>query len=169
MAGIEPHRRWQGVLRADVMASLSVIHSSHMKVMLSQLEKAQASLRRSIAVFDRVSGGQDIDLIETTRSGVVQNFKVAYEQSWKVLRRWMMQYLGISDSEIAQRRQLYRLAAKNSLINDVEAWWDFHVARNLTSHTYNEAMALEVVEVAHKFDVACVRLIENLAASSQDG
>ena len=76
-----------------------------MTVMLSQLEKAHASLRRSIAVFDRVSGGQDIDLIETTRLGVVQNFEVAYEQSWKVLRRWMMHYLGVSDAEITQRRQ----------------------------------------------------------------
>lgn len=139
-----------------------------MTVMLSQLEKAHASLRRSIAVFDRVSGGQDIDLIETTRSGVVQNFEVAYEQSWKVLRRWMMHYLGVSDAEITQRRQLYRLAANNSLIDDLESWWDFHTARNLTSHTYNQSIALEVAEMARKFDLACAQLIENLAARSQD-
>ena len=136
--------------------------------MLSQLEKAHASLQRSIAVFDRVSGGRDADLIETTRSGVVQNFEVAYEQSWKVLRRWMMHYLGISDPEITQRRQLYRLAAKNSLIDDVEIWWDFHAARNLTSHTYNEAIALEVAAMARKFDIACAQLIKALAARSQD-
>ena len=139
-----------------------------MKVTLSQLEKAHASLHRSIVVFDRVSGGQDADLIETTRSGVVQNFEVAYEQSWKVLRRWMMHYLSISDSEITHRRQLYRLAASHSLIDDVEAWWDFHAARNLTSHTYNEAIALEVADTARKFDAACAQLIRKLAARSQD-
>lgn len=136
--------------------------------MLAQLEKAHASLQRSIAVFDRVTVGRDADLIETTRSGVVQNFAVAYEQSWKVLRRWMMHYLSISDSEITQRRQLYRLAAKNALIDDLESWWDFHAARNLTSHTYNEAIALEVADVARKFDVACAQLIKSLAARSQD-
>ena len=84
--------------------------------MLTQLAKAHASLQRSIAVFDRVSLGADPDLIDTTRAGVVQNFEVAYEQSWKVLRRWMMKNLSIPDSGLTQRRQLYRLAAKHTLI-----------------------------------------------------
>ena len=59
-----------------------------MTVSLNQLEKAHAALQRAIAVYDRVLTGADIDLIETTRSGVIQNFEVVYEQSWKVLRRW---------------------------------------------------------------------------------
>lgn len=59
-----------------------------MTVSLNQLEKAHAALQRAIAVYDRVLTGVDIDLIETTRSGVIQNFEVVYEQSWKVLRRW---------------------------------------------------------------------------------
>ena len=62
-----------------------------MRVLLTQLEKSHASLQRSIAVFERVSPGADTDLIDTTRAGVIQNFEVTYEQSWKVLRGWMMQ------------------------------------------------------------------------------
>lgn len=139
-----------------------------MKVLITQLEKAHASLQRSIAVFDRVSHGTDTDLIDTTRAGVVQNFEVAYEQSWKVLRRWMMQNLSIADSELTQRRQLYRLAAKHTLIDDVEAWWDFHTARNMTSHTYNEAIALEVAAAARSFDLACAQLINGLKAKAND-
>ena len=119
-------------------------------------------MQRSIAVFERVSLGADTDLIDTTRAGVIQNFEVTYEQSWKVLRRWMMQNLSIPDSELTQRRQLYRLAAKHTLINDVEAWWDFHAARNMTSHTYNQAIALEVAAAARKFDIACAQLINGL-------
>ena len=61
-----------------------------MSISLNQLEKAHAALQRAIAVHDRVLLGTDIDLQETTRSGVIQNFEVVYEQSWKVLRRWMM-------------------------------------------------------------------------------
>ena len=133
-----------------------------MRVLLTQLEKSHASLQRSIAVFERVSLGADTDLIDTTRAGVIQNFEVTYEQSWKVLRRWMMQNLSIPDSELTQRRQLYRLAAKHTLINDVEAWWDFHAARNMTSHTYNQAIALEVAAAARKFDIACAQLINGL-------
>lgn len=137
-------------------------------VTLTQLEKAHAALQRSIAVWDRVASSDDRDLTETTRSGVVQNFKVAYEQSWKVLRRWMMHYLGVGDSEITQRRQLYRLAAKHSLISDVEAWWDFHEARNLTSHTYSDTLALQVAATARLFEPACSQLISALKARSRD-
>ena len=36
----------------------------------------------------------------------MQNFKVTYEQSWKALRLWMMEYLSFLDSKLAQRRQL---------------------------------------------------------------
>ena len=48
-------------------------------------------------------------------------------------------------------RQLYRLAAKAGLIDDVGAWMDFHAARNQTSHTYNRAIAQTVFEMAPVF------------------
>ena len=164
-----------------------------MSVSLSQLEKAHAALQRAIAVHDRVLLGSDIDLIETTRSGVIQNFEVVYEQSWKVLRELLgsepnfavvqsttpggqaegLANLGSDpknseESELMQRRQLYRLAAKNGLLNDVEAWWDFHEARNKTSHTYSPPIALEVAAVARLFDAACGQLISQLKAQSID-
>ena len=139
-----------------------------MTVSLNQLEKAHAALQRAIAVYDRVLLGSDVDLIETTRSGVIQNFEVVYEQSWKLLRRWMMHYLGTQESDLMQRRQLYRLAAKHGLLADVEAWWDFHEARNMTSHTYSPPVALEVALKARLFEAACGQLINQLKAQSID-
>jgi nucleotidyltransferase substrate binding protein (TIGR01987 family) len=143
-------------------------YTSPMTVSLNQLEKAHAALQRAIAVYDRVLLGSDVDLIETTRSGVIQNFEVVYEQSWKLLRRWMMHYLGVQESDLMQRRQLYRLAAKHGLLADVEAWWDFHEARNMTSHTYSPPIALEVAIKARLFDAACGQLINQLKAQSID-
>lgn len=93
---------------------------------------------------------------------------MAYEQSWKVLRRWMMHYLGTQESDIMQRRQLYRLAAKHGLLNDVEGWWDLSDARNMTSHTYSPPIAHEVAAKARLFDVACGHLINHLKAQSID-
>jgi len=29
------------------------------------------------------------DMQDTLRAGVIQNFEVAYEQSWKMLQRWI--------------------------------------------------------------------------------
>jgi anion-transporting ArsA/GET3 family ATPase len=170
-------------------------YTSAMTVSLNQLEKAHAALQRAIAVYDRVMQGADIDLQETTRSGVIQNFEVVYEQSWKVLRRWELlgsdtnfavvhrttpsgraessANLGSDpknsqESDIMQRRQLYRLAAKHGLLNDVEAWWEFHEARNMSSHTYSPPIALEVAAKARLFDTACGQLITQLRAQSID-
>ena len=139
-----------------------------MPVSLDQLEKSHAALKQAVAVNNRVALGQDQALIETTRSGVIQNFEVAYEQSWKVLRRWLMHYQNIADEDITQRKQLYRLAAKHGLIPEVEAWWQFQTARNLTSHTYNQTTAIEVTHVARLFEPACAALIAQLKSSAQD-
>lgn len=58
------------------------------------------------------------------------------------MKRWLeinIRYdivLGIS------RKEFYRIAAKNALITDVQKWWEFHAARNRTSHVYDEAEPL---------------------------
>ena len=139
-----------------------------MPVSLDQLEKSHAALKQAVAVDSRVALGQDQALIETTRSGVIQNFKVAYEQSWKILRRWLMHHQNIADADITQRKQLYRLAAKHGLIQEVEAWWEFQTARNLTSHTYNQTTAIDVARMARLFEPACAALIAQLKSSAQD-
>ncbi|MBC7719479.1 MAG: nucleotidyltransferase substrate binding protein, partial [Chitinophagaceae bacterium] len=137
-----------------------------MTVSLNQLEKAHSALQRAVTVYDRVLLGSDIELQEVTCAGVIQKFEVVYEQSWKVLRRWMMHYLSLQESELMQRRQLYRLAAKHGLLDDVETWWDFHEARNLTSHTYSPTIAREVTAKARLFNTTCAKLIQKLKAMS---
>ena len=52
-----------------------------MSVSLNQVEKAHADLQRAIAVHDRVLLGSDLDLIEPTRAGVIQNFELVDEQT----------------------------------------------------------------------------------------
>lgn len=62
----------------------------------------------------------------------------------------MMHYLSTQESELMQLRQLYRLAAKHGLLDNVEAWWECHEAHNQTSHTYSLPVALEVAaKLAH--------------------
>ena len=49
-----------------------------------------------------------------------------------------------------------------SLIRDVEAWMIYHDARNETSHTYDDAKAQEVFEVAKKFLPDAKEFLDNL-------
>lgn len=88
---------------------------------------------------------------EAVKAGVIQNFEVAYEQSWKMMRRWLEANALAGDVSGASMRQVYRLAAKAGLIDDVDLWMDFHQARNQASHTYNVKTAEMVLTLSARF------------------
>ncbi len=88
---------------------------------------------------------------ETVRSGVIQNFEVAYEQCWKMMKRWLESNVGAVEVDGVTRQELFRMAAEHRLINDVPLWMSFHKARNETSHTYDGEVAAEVMETAVRF------------------
>lgn len=138
-----------------------------MQISFGQLEKALSALQTADKIWRRFEQGSDIELIETARSGTIQNFEVAYEQSWKLLKRWMEHHLGVQDSEVTQRRQLFRFAGKHGLIENVDQWWNFHEARNKTSHVYLEQVAKDVALVASSFIAPCGELIATLKARSE--
>lgn len=112
-----------------------------MPIVLTPLERATASLARALA--------QPLD--EFTRDSSIQRFEYTYELAWKAIRRVLLNEMGLVDAEGASRRELYRMAAQNGLLADPTPWFGFHDARNRTSHTYNEATAAEVYEVAKGF------------------
>jgi nucleotidyltransferase substrate binding protein (TIGR01987 family) len=88
---------------------------------------------------------------EAVRAGVIQSFEVAYEQSWKLMRRWLEQNPIAGEASGATMRQIYRLAAKSGLIDDVDLWMQFHEARNRTSHTYDCKVADAVFTLSLQF------------------
>lgn len=68
------------------------------------------------------------------------------------MRRALKETEGESRLDVlANRYDLFRLAAQTGLIQDVNIRMTYHEARNRTSHIYNEAVAQEVFLVAVKF------------------
>lgn len=121
-----------------------------MSLQFDSLEKCIDSLERSVTIAGRVDDS-DEDLQETVRSGVIQNFEVAYEQSWKMMKRWLEENIGSALVDGINKRELFRRAAENHLITDAERWMDYNEARNLTSHTYDEEAAQSVFAEATEF------------------
>lgn len=118
-----------------------------MPLELESLRKTVEALERSVkasAQLDKL----DEDLKETIRAGVIQHFEVAYEVCWKFMKRWIEEHVSASAVDGVTRRELFRHAAENKLIADVERWMEHHRSRNLTSHTYDPEVALEVFEDA---------------------
>jgi hypothetical protein len=90
-----------------------------MALNLQSLTKSIAALRTSIEVYDKNWATVDEDVQDTLRAGVIQNFEVAYEQSWKMMQRWIKSNVSPEDGEHPRtRKELFRIAARKGLIQN---------------------------------------------------
>jgi len=132
---------------------------------LSSLQKAVESLKRAldVAAPDRL-GSMPADQQEVVRAGVIQNFEFTYELYWKFMKRWLETNISPMVADGVTRRELFRLAAENLLIEDVEQWMIYHDARNQTAHIYDPQIAQEVYETARDFVKDAAGILQALEA-----
>jgi nucleotidyltransferase substrate binding protein (TIGR01987 family) len=97
---------------------------------LSQLESA-VMLAQSRALSD------------LEKQGLIQAFEFTHELAWNVLKDYF-EYQGTS--QITGSRDASREAFTRGLIVDGDAWMEMIKSRNKTSHTYNKAVANEIVD-----------------------
>jgi nucleotidyltransferase substrate binding protein (TIGR01987 family) len=117
--------------------------------------RALQTLRRAVDL------SKQRELSELEQQGLIQGFEFTHELGWNVLKDYLeaQGVLGIIGSKNATRE-----AFKNGLITDGEAWMDMIKARNLTSNTYNTAIAEEIVkDVLNRFYPAFARMAERFA------
>ncbi len=132
-----------------------------MSLQLDSLRKSIEALERVIKTVNRFDAS-DEDLQEALRAGVIQNFEVVYEQSWKMMERWLEENVGTVYVNVRSRRELFRRAAESLIITDVDRWMEYHESHNLTSHTYDEDTAQSVFEDATEFVHDAKRLLRIL-------
>ena len=118
-------------------------------LILTPLKRAVASLKNAISQPKN----------EFTRDAAIQRFEYTYELSWKMLKRYLAIETGINEYNV---RNIFREAGRQLLINDVEQWFSYQTARNLTSHTYNENTAEETYQIAIQFAGDAEKLLETL-------
>jgi nucleotidyltransferase substrate binding protein (TIGR01987 family) len=131
---------------------------------IEPLKNAVKALEKNISVYDANISGGDADLKEALRSSVIHNFEVAYELCWKYMKKWLE--INVEPNIIigSTRKEFYRIARENGLISDVKKWWEFHDARNRTSHTYNELTAESVFNAAVEFVPIAKKYVVDLDA-----
>lgn len=99
----------------------------------SNFSKAVAQLKRFI---------EKGELNELEKQGLIQAFGYSYELAWNTLKDY---FQAKGETDIHGSRDVFRLAFRRGLIENGEAWMDMIRSRNLTSHTYNEAVASKIV------------------------
>ena len=85
---------------------------------------------------------QKENLNELEEQGLIQAFEYTHELAWKTLSDF---FKDRGSSEIFGSKDATREAFNLGLISDGEIWMDMIRSRNLTSHTYNEEIAKEIV------------------------
>ena len=70
----------------------------------------------------------------------LQRYEFTHELAWKLMKDYL-EYMGISG--IVGSRDAIRYALQNGLIDD-DRWMDSIVDRNITSHNYNQEIAIEI-------------------------
>lgn len=121
------------------------------KLILTPFERALASL------FIVLELPKD----EIVRDATIQRFEYTYELAWKMIKRHL-EWAGASEADSLTRKELFREAARVGLLADAETWFEYHQARNLTSHTYDELKAEEAYTAARSFAVDARRLLDEL-------
>ena len=123
------------------------------KLDLTSLIKASESLSDAIDSVSDTNFMASLSEQQTRliKSGVVQNFEFTYEASWKMLKRQLVRQEGSSEVEMLSRKELYRLGAQKGLIDDPEKWFEYHRARNETSHTYDRKKSDYIYQLTFGF------------------
>lgn len=83
-------------------------------------------------------------LTNRDRAGVIQAFEFTYEQAWKALQKFASE----NGTEVGSPKSAFTFALQNKWIKASEEakWIQLLKDRNLTTHTYQEDVAEEVLQ-----------------------
>lgn len=98
------------------------------------------------------------------RDSVIQRFEFTYSIALKTLRKYFIERAFIVDDvEHMSFNDMIRTANNLDLLkSNLEIWTNYRNMRNLTSHTYNEEIALKVVSIIPAFYEEILYLVDKL-------
>ena len=100
---------------------------------------------RALAQLSKFMEREELD--ELQEQGLIQSFECNHELAWKTQKDFL-EDRGVED--LYGSKDVARAAFNLGLITNSQAWMTMIKDRNLTSHTYNEAVTREIV--AHIVD-----------------
>lgn len=102
----------------------------------NHFEKALSQLKEAVDL------AQQRPLSKLEEQGLIQAFEFTHELAWNTLRDFL-EGRGVQD--LYGSKDTTRQAFKTGLIGNGETWMGMINSRNLTSHTYDEATASQIV------------------------
>ncbi len=140
-----------------------------MVIDLSALQTAVGSLERALTVkhnkafMEKLSPAE----AETINYGVILCFEFTFDLCGKFQKRWMDVHFGSASTEGILRKEFYRRCAEKGLNIDVKRWMEFYEARSATGHTFDQANAEAIANVATRFYTDARRFLISIVAANK--
>lgn len=80
-------------------------------------------------------------------TGLVGLYEICFEQAWKLMKDILEQH-GYEGAATGSPKLIIKTAYQASMISDEETWLAALQARNNVAHSYNRAVALDIVKQA---------------------
>ena len=114
------------------------------------------SLQRAL---EKMKEAMNFPDTEPMRESTIQRFEYTFELSWKLISS----ILKDQGNEAFGVKNIIRDGARLGLIDDVDRWFEYLLARNKASHIYKEETACEVYLIAKSDFISAVEGLLNQA------
>lgn len=119
-----------------------------------------AAFVKSLSVLSEADFSKASD--EIYRLGIVGQFNLTFELSWKALREVLLIH-GVIEASTGSPREIIKAGYKFHFLSDEETWLDMLKRRNEAIHIYNEELAVKLVAlIFDKYMAAFVNLREEM-------
>ena len=136
-----------------------------------EYDKFRISLKRLEEQYENYREPDDSlsDLTqEAVAESVIQRFETCYDCLWKVLKRYLIEELGIADAPTSPKG-LFKLAYENDLFaGPLEQWLHYADARVDTSHDYSGEKAQACLKLMLHFIDDAIGLYQTMSEEAWD-
>ena len=133
----------------------------------SKLEQALAHLQAQYQNLQTLAPDQPRLIREAVAESVIQRFETSYDTLWKVLRRYLVETLGLPEVP-GSPKPVFRLAHENGLLpSDVGRWIAYANARIGTAHDYSGKKAKEALAITGDFIDDATALLQRMATGHE--
>jgi nucleotidyltransferase substrate binding protein (TIGR01987 family) len=130
-------------------------------LLMDKLQEKYAKLVQAVARLEESIGDYDRLQLDSVRDGVIQRFEFCTELAWKTVREYLLDQ---GYSNINSPKSVMKQAYADGLLEDEHGWLELLNARNLTSHIYDEATAIEIFQgIRDTYAPLLRKLVDTLA------
>ncbi len=137
------------------------------KLRYETMQKALLTLQKGLEVLKNIQKREDSEEYIIMRDGLIQRFEYCIDSFWKFIKLYLEVVKGTS-VETTRPKEILKLALDDVIaLEEYQVLIDAILERNLTSHSYNENLAIEIQDHIPAYFSAMKNIIDRIKIDGQ--